>query len=93
MLESWQLPHQIRCTFCTWVVSIVRWVPESPRWLVQNGRIEHAESLLSKIAQFNKKSLPDFSKLDSCFQVTKLTISRAKSSAEKAVIEVIPNST
>ena len=34
-------------------------LPESPRWLMLNNKEKEAKSRLSRIAEINKKSLPD----------------------------------
>lgn len=39
------------------------WTPESARWLVQRGRFDEAEAILTSAAQFNKLPVPDFSLL------------------------------
>ena len=33
--------------------------PESPRWLVTQGRMEDAKEVLTKIAETNKSKVPD----------------------------------
>jgi hypothetical protein len=40
-----------------------RFVPESPRWLLSRGRVKKAERILTNMAKYNNKPVPDFSKL------------------------------
>ena len=48
---------------------LCRCVPESPRWLIQKGRITEAKVIVTRIAEFNRKPVPDLLKLNSCVQV------------------------
>lgn len=37
---------------------LTRWIPESPRWLIGNNKLEAATTILCRIAVSNKKALP-----------------------------------
>ena len=38
---------------------IGRWVPESPRWLMQHGRPDDAKAIIWDIADHNNRPRPD----------------------------------
>jgi sugar porter (SP) family MFS transporter len=44
---SWRLPLAIPLIFTIWIVSFTFSFPESPRWLVQQGRIDQAKEVFS----------------------------------------------
>ena len=43
------------------IISVFRFVPESFRWLVTNGRYEEAEIVITKVARINGHPKPDLS--------------------------------
>jgi sugar porter (SP) family MFS transporter len=44
---SWRLPLAIPLIFTMWIVAFAFCFPESPRWLVQQGRIHQAKQVMS----------------------------------------------
>lgn len=42
---------------------LLRWLPESARWLLANGKVEKAKKFLAQCAKINRKS-ENVSKLD-----------------------------
>ncbi|OQE30897.1 hypothetical protein PENFLA_c002G04213 [Penicillium flavigenum] len=45
---SWRIPFICQCFACIIVIISVWFIPESPRWLIANGRNEEAEAFLVK---------------------------------------------
>lgn len=62
-IRDWQ--YLVIATSTASVFILLAWwfVPESPRWLLSKGRIKKAERILTDMAKYNKKPIPDFSKL------------------------------
>ncbi|GFO12740.1 solute carrier family 22 member 21 [Plakobranchus ocellatus] len=57
-LEDWSHLH-VACAVITFVFTLgCFYVPESPRWLATQGKVEESYSALEKIARVNKKRLP-----------------------------------
>jgi hypothetical protein len=45
---SWRIPALLQGAASIVQVALIWFVPESPRWLVDQGRIEEAEALITK---------------------------------------------
>ncbi|KGO67789.1 Major facilitator superfamily domain, general substrate transporter [Penicillium italicum] len=45
---QWRIPFICQCLACVIVIISVWFIPESPRWLIANGRNEEAEAFLAK---------------------------------------------
>ena len=56
----------------------VRFVPESYRWLVTNGKIKEAHAVMAKIAKWNGKSEPDMTEFTSVVELHRKTINEKK---------------
>lgn len=46
---AWRVPLALQFMFIVVLYCTVPWLPESPRWLVQKGRIEEAELILADV--------------------------------------------
>jgi len=62
-IRDWQ--YLVIATSCASAFILLAWwfVPESPRWLLSKGQVKKAERILTKMAIYNKKPIPDFSGL------------------------------
>lgn len=80
-LHDWKYLHYASAAIgVPWL--LLWWVyPESFRWLVANNKIDEAEKVIIKIAKFNKRPLPNFTKIKEQLMICKKTenISSTKS--------------
>ena len=60
-------------------------VPESPRWLISNGRLEEARAIVEKAAKANKKEVPHHLMKES--EMEEIDLNTVKSSKEKEPAE------
>ncbi|KAK3777153.1 hypothetical protein RRG08_044982 [Elysia crispata] len=58
LLENWAYLHIVCAVLSGLFVLGFFYVPESPRWLATQGRLEESYSVLEKIARANKKPMP-----------------------------------
>jgi len=66
-----------------------RFVPESYRWLVSNGKIEKAHGVIAKIARINGKPVPDFSKFAEIVKAAESTSKEKK----YTIVDIVRNRT
>lgn len=45
---AWRIPSLLQAMCPCVVLSLIYWVPESPRWLVAKGRKDEAEAIIAK---------------------------------------------
>jgi MFS family permease len=55
--NQWRAPLGFQCLPVTIVLCFMYWLPESPRWLVQNDRIEEASRILLKLHDSDEAAL------------------------------------
>jgi MFS family permease len=56
-INAWRGPLALQCVPALIVVGFMRWLPESPRWLIQKGRHDDARRVLSKLHQHTEAAL------------------------------------
>ncbi|XP_063073409.1 solute carrier family 22 member 4-like isoform X2 [Engraulis encrasicolus] len=61
-------------------------VPESPRWLLSQGRVEEAEAILRKAARMNKVAVPEV-----IFTPTEIMEAKAKQEKKHSMLDILRN--
>ncbi|MCH6267967.1 MFS transporter [Neobacillus citreus] len=46
---AWRVPFLLGGLPILYIIILIKWLPESPRWLLQNGRVGEVEMLLEKL--------------------------------------------
>ncbi|XP_028401281.1 solute carrier family 22 member 16-like isoform X2 [Dendronephthya gigantea] len=59
LIPAWRMFLLATAVIAIPVLFIYWLVPESPRWLLLNGKKEEAKKVLTKVAKMNKRPLPD----------------------------------
>ncbi|XP_050727693.1 organic cation transporter protein-like isoform X2 [Eriocheir sinensis] len=58
LLPTWKIMQTAYSIPALWGIVYFVWLPESPRWLIMQGRNKEALKVLTQVAKVNKKTLP-----------------------------------
>ncbi|KAF1828918.1 MFS general substrate transporter [Decorospora gaudefroyi] len=67
-INAWRGPLALQCLPALIVIAFMKWLPESPRWLIQKGRHEQARKVLSKLHAPEEAAL-EFTQIKSQLQL------------------------
>lgn len=56
--KSWTSIHMVIVGIHVCSLCLIRYLPESPRWLILNDRVKDAEKIIRRACRFNKSKLP-----------------------------------
>lgn len=84
--ESWRLVY-VSISLPTLTLIILHyWIPDSPRWLLKNGKVKEAKTILLEAAKVNGKK--DFSKEDLDKQLNELADVMSADSPEPTLLSI-----
>lgn len=55
--SAWRGPLALQCLPALIVLGAMRWLPESPRYLIQTGKLEQARSVLGKLHETDEAAV------------------------------------
>ena len=58
-IRDWYTLHLVAYTPVLILLSLWFFIPESPRWLIINGRIKEAKAIISQVGKENRRQVPD----------------------------------
>jgi MFS family permease len=67
-IDAWRGPLALQCLPALIVVVVMKWLPESPRWLIQRGRLEQARKVLIKLHQQEAAAI-EFAQIEAQLQL------------------------
>ncbi|KAL5004057.1 hypothetical protein ScPMuIL_017513 [Solemya velum] len=78
LIQRWQTLVMASVISSIFILFTWWFIPESPRWLLSKGRLKEAEEILSAMALFNKKSIPNFTTLQESVELEQRKQTTAK---------------
>jgi hypothetical protein len=69
--NTWRVPLALQCVWPLLLLSGLYWVPESPRWLIMNDRLDEAKTILQRLHSTSKDSTDDEYALAEFYQIQK----------------------
>jgi hypothetical protein len=69
--NTWRVPLALQCAWPLLLLGGLYWVPESPRWLIMNDRLDEAKVILQRLHSTSKDSTDDEYALAEFYQIQK----------------------
>ena len=69
--NTWRVPLALQCAWPLLLLGGLYWVPESPRWLIMNDRLDEAKAILQRLHSTSKDSTDDEYALAEFYQIQK----------------------
>jgi hypothetical protein len=69
--NTWRVPLALQCAWPLLLLAGLYWVPESPRWLIMNDRLDEAKAILQRLHSTSKDSTDDEYALAEFYQIQK----------------------
>ena len=69
--NTWRVPLALQCAWPLLLLGGLYWVPESPRWLIMNDRLDEAKAILQRLHSTSKDTTDDEYALAEFYQIQK----------------------
>jgi MFS family permease len=76
---AWRFPLALQCLFPGILFIFSFWMPESPRWLILNDRLDEARTVVTRIHRSPQDENDDFAIAECDLMVAQIHLERAKS--------------
>lgn len=72
--NTWRVPLALQCVWPLFLLCGLYWVPESPRWLIMNDRVDEAKAILQRLHSTSKDGSDDEYALAEFYQIQKQVV-------------------